>query len=496
MARRKIAYPDYAWWRLDEPNNLMVITGLMTFDAPLDYERLKAKLECLPSRFRRFRQRLVPSHLPFARPYWEDDPSFNIDSHLIRTQLPSPADQKSLQDLISTLLSKPLDPSRPLYEFYLVENYGQGSAFIARLHHSLADGISLMLVLLSLTDTTADPPANEQALDLAQVSKKSSNGSIKTLKSAVLNSDNWNSQRLWDEGKMILANPSTLRYRTRQLLDLAAATGRLVLRWPDPPTVFKGSIGMEKRAAWSEPIQLKDAKYIGKEFHCTVNDVLLAAVAGALGHYIDSRGSAADDLSIRGFIPVNLRPLVLDEELGNRFGLVFLSLPVGVADPVERLRQVKQNMDELKSSSEPIATYAIINLLGILPGRVEKIAANILDTKGTTVMTNVPGVQTQLYLAGAPINTVMGWVPQAGRIALGVSILSYNGKVWLGIATDNGLIPDPEVIIEFFQAEFTEMKSQAQKSRAERENRLKPMFSMLNDALHTLDELLAESRPD
>lgn len=496
MERKKISNPDYAWWRLDEPYNLMMITGLMTFDAPLDYERLKATLEHSLLRFRRFRQRLVLPDLPFRRPYWVDDSFFNLDSHLIRTQLPSPADQKTLQDLISTLMSTALDTSRPLWEFYLVENYGQGSALIARLHHSLADGIALMQVMLSLTDFVPNPSAAAQSPQSSSSSKGASTGPVKTLKSAVLNTDNWSTQRLWDEGKMIIFNPSVVRYRTRQIIDLAATAGRVALRRPDPPTIFKGPLGIEKRAAWSKPVALEDVKFIGKEFHSTVNDVLIAAVAGALGQYIESRGSTAEDLTIRGFIPVNLRPLELDEELGNKFGLVFLSLPVGIADPVERLRQVKQNMDELKSSSEPIATYGIISLLGALPARVEEIAASILDTKGTTVMTNVPGIQTQLYLAGAPINTVMAWVPQAGRIALGVSMLSYNGKVWLGIATDKGRVPNPDTIIEFFHAEFDDLRSQAQKSQAGRENRLKPMFSMLDEALNTLDGLLADANQE
>jgi WS/DGAT/MGAT family acyltransferase len=295
---------------------------------------------------------------------------------------------------------------------------------------------------------------------------------------------------------MIIFNPSVVRYRARQIIDLSATAGRVVLRKPDPLTVFKGPLGIEKRAAWSEPIDLKEVKYIGKEFHSTVNDVLLTAVAGALGQYIDSRGDIANDLSIRGFIPVNLRPIELDEDLGNKFGLVFLSLPVGIDDPIERLHKVRQNMDELKSSYEPIATFGLINLLGALPTRVEEIAANILDTKGTTVMTNVPGVQTQLYFAGAPLNTLMAWVPQAGRIGLGVSILSYNGKVWLGVATDKGLVPDPEAIVAFFQAEFNEMKSRAQTARAVRENRLKPMHSMLDEAMQTLDGLLEETKKE
>jgi len=496
MVRKTMSFADYTWWRMDDPNNLMVITGLMTFDAPLDYERLKAVIEHSFLRFRRFRQRLAPPESPFMRPYWEDDPNFDLASHLIRVQLPAPGDQRDLQDLISTLMGTQLDTSRPLWRFYLVENYGKGSAFIARMHHCLADGIALMQVLLSLTDTDANPSASDQTQDLAQDGKQSPSRPTQTRHSNVLNSGKWSAEDLWDEGKKMLFNPSHARQRTRQVIDLASATGKLALRWPDPLTVFKGPLGMEKRAAWSEPIDLKGVKSIGKAFHSTVNDVLLTAVAGALGQYIDSRGGAVKDLSIRGLIPVNLRPIELDEELGNKFGLVFLSLPVGIDDPIERLRRVKQNMDELKSSSEPLATFGIISLMGAVPSWVQEIAVDFFDTKGTTVMTNVPGTQTQLYLAGAPINTVMAWVPQSGRIALGVSIISYNGKVWLGIATDKGLVPDPEAIIAFFQAEYDEMSSRAQNLPAERQKELKTLLSMLEKANQTLDELLARTVKD
>ena len=492
MARKKISYPDHAWLRMDDPSNLMVITGLMTFDSPLDYERLNTVIANLLSRFRRFRQRLAPPVPPFMRPYWEDDPTFSIEEHLKIVQLPPPGDQKALQQLISELMSTELDYSRPLWEFYFVENYGTGSALIARLHHSMGDGIALTQVLLSLTDTEANPLPSDQPRDLAQNSRQPPGGPINTLKSGVLNSENLSPQKLWEEGKKVLLDPAHARYRTRQMFDLAATVGKLVLRRPDPLTVFKGSLGIEKRAAWSEPIELKDVKYIGKTFYSTVNDVLLAAVAGALGRYIDFRGEAAKDVSIRSFIPVNLRPIQLDEELGNKFGLAFLSLPMGISDPLERLRKVKQNMDEIKASSEAVATFGIINLLGAVPPWVEDIAVNFFDTKGTTIMTNVPGPQTQLYMAGMPINRVMAWVPQSGRIAFGVSIFSYNGKVWLGIATDKGLVPDPETIVDFFNIEYNEMKSLAQSTRAEQQKYLQPMLSKLDEAIQTLDDLLAE----
>ena len=492
MKRKKISYPDNAWLRLDDPNNLMVITGLMTFDEPLDYERLKAIIEQSFLRFTRFRQRLVPPEPPFMRPYWEDDPNFDLDAHLERLKLPSPADQETLQNLISGLMSKGFDYTRPLWQFYLVENYGNGGALIARLHHSIGDGISLLQLLLSMTTTVPNISINDHFENTAQYANQSPTAPGKTLKSSVLNEVKWSSQSLWEEGKKIICDPSHARYRTLQVIDLAASASRLALRLPDPPTVFKGSLGIEKCVAWSEPIELADVKYIGKTFNSTVNDVLISAVSGALGHYTENRGETTKGVSIHSFIPINLRPVKLDEELGNKFGMVILSLPIGIDDPVRRLRRVKHNMDELKSSSEAIATFGIINLLGAVPPRFEEMLADFFDTKGTLIMTNVPGPQLQLYLAGAPINTLMAWVPQTGRIAFGVSIVSYNGKVWLSVASDKGLVPDPETVITYFNDEFREMKLLAQETQAERQKYLKPMLSKLDEAIQTLDELLAE----
>jgi WS/DGAT/MGAT family acyltransferase len=493
VVRKKMSYPDHAWLRMDDPNNLMVITGLMTFDGPLDYERLKATIEPALLRFKRFRQRLVPPEPPFVRPFWEDDPYFDLESHLQRVELPAPGGQQALQELISQLMSTEMEYHRPLWQFYIVENYGEGSALVARLHHSIADGISLMQVLLSLTDTDPDAVPGGKPVESSQDGEGPPGGSTQTYRSGFLSSDNWNARRLWEEGEKLLNDPSHARHRTRQLVDLAATVGKLVMRRPDPATVFKGPLGLEKRAAWSEPVSLSGVKYIGKIYDSKVNDILLTAVAGALGRYLNFRGEAARGVSIRSFVPVNLRPIQLDEELGNKFGMVFLSLPLGIPDPIQRLHKVKQNMDEIKASSESVATYGVINLLGAVPSQVEEMAVSFFDTKASTIITNVPGPQTQLYLAGAPIHTTMAWVPQSGRIALGISIVSYNGKVRLGVATDESLVPDPETIVGFFREEYEEMLSRAQRFEAEWQKLVKPMLSMLDEALQTLDDLLAKS---
>lgn len=498
MPRKRIAFADHAWLRMDDPKNLMVITGLMTFDTPLEYERLESLIENSLLRIRRFRQRLVPSRLPWRRPYWEEDPHFDLAAHLERVTLPPPGDQKTLQELISRLMSTELDYAHPLWKFYLVENYGSGSAFIARLHHSIADGIALTQVLLSLTELASDILPTSQSRPLSQIEDRiQSIGDqaalepTKTLKSSSLASK-LSARDILDEGKRMLLHPSHAVHRARQGSHLAAAVGKIVLRWPDPATVFKGPLGKEKRAAWSEPIDLQDIKFIGKNLDSTVNDILITAVAGALGRYSEYRGVSAEDLNIRSFIPINLRPVELDERLGNKFGLLFLSLPLGITDPVERLHKIRQNMDDLKSSAEAFATFGIINLIGAVPARLEEAAIDFFDTKGTTIMTNVPGPRNQLYLAGAPINTIMAWVPQSGNISLGVSIISYNGKVWLGVATDKGLIPDPETIVSMFDLEYQELIDRAQTSQVERHERMHPTLSMLEETLQTLEGLLAE----
>ena len=296
----------------------------------------------------------------------------------------------------------------------------------------------------------------------------------------------------WVEGIWLLLHPSHALDHAHQGIDFASAVGKLALRQPDPETLFKGPLGNAKRATWSEPLDLQSVKAISTSFNCTINDILVTLVAGALGRYIADRGVSAEDLNIRSFIPINLRPVKLDEGLGNKFGLLFLSLPLGITDPVDRLYQIKQNMDELKSSAEAIATFGIINLIGAAPTWVEGIAVDFFDTKGTTIMTNVPGPRQQLYLAGVPITSLMGWVPQSGRISLGVSIISYNGSVWLGIATDQGLIPDPETIISMFYLEHQELTSRAAKAEEKRQETMHPMLARLNESLVELEDFLAE----
>jgi hypothetical protein len=201
-------------------------------------------------------------------------------------------------------------------------------------------------------------------------------------------------------------------------------------------------------------------------------------------------GENVDSKQITGLIPVNLRPTEFDGELGNKLGLVFLELPIGISDPISRQYELKRTMDDLKSSKEPVITYGLLNVLGASPDRLQDVVVRFFEKKSSIVITNVPGPKDQLFLGGVPVETIMAWVPQPGHLGVGISIISYFGKVWLGIATDNHLIPDPQSFINNFEDELEEMKYLVVGLNEKGGNPIVEMHSELDKALGTVDKLI------
>lgn len=444
MRFEPLAPVDQAWLRMEDPTNLMMVTGILIFDQPLDFDRLRATFEHRLLRFRRFRQRVVTVGNT-AR--WEDDPNFTLSAHLRRIALPAPHDQATLQDLVSDMMSTPIDFTKSPWQYHLIENYNGGCVLLGRLHHCIADGIALIRVLLAMTDESPDAPW-PSATDSHEPEHRARSPL------ATVNATVRSAEKLLADGFDLLGEPGKLAEVARTSAGSATALSRLVLMSPDPHTAFKGPLGVAKRAAWSQPVPLDAVKAIGRAVGGTVNDVLLAAVTGALRRYLQGRGQNVDGLDIRAAVPVNLRPPDEPLTLGNRFGLVFLSLPIGVDDPLDRLFDLKERMEAIKHSPEAIVAFGILMGLGVAPSALQDMGVSIFGSKATAVMTNVPGPREMLYMAGAPINQIMFWVPQSGRLGLGVSILSYAGNVTLGIATDSGLAPDPDEIITAFHEEF------------------------------------------
>ncbi len=348
MTRKPLSSVDTAWLRMEDPTNLMMITGILVFRTPMDYERLRMTVEERLLRFSRFRQRVGGSVT--GGYYWTDDADFDLDYHLPRASLPAPGDQAALQDLASLLASTQLDHSKPLWQVHFVEEYGDGCALICRLHHCIGDGLALVHVLLSLTDEEPDVPWPLFQPTVEARPHRRRRSKILQSPKATLQIARRVGGALIEQCQEMRADPSRAADLVRTGGRASYALARLLGYWPDPKTIFKGSLGIGKRAAWSDPIPLADVKSIGKGLGGTVNDVLLTAMSGALRHYLQSRDGKVDGLNFRAVVPVNLRPPGTEEELGNKFGLVFLSLPIGIADPQQRLQELKRRMDALKDS--------------------------------------------------------------------------------------------------------------------------------------------------
>ena len=425
---------DRTWLRMERPDNLMMITGVLTFDAPLERAHLDALLRHRLTFFPRFTQKVVDG-------VWVPDEDFDLDRHVHYETLAEPADRSTLRARISELVSTAVDPDRPLWSMHVIHNpRDERTVLLARIHHCIADGFALLYVLLGLTDADPDTPAERP---------------IEPVRNPVGLGLRKSAAELLAAGKAALealrALPAT--ELLKRAGEVSADLVHLATLSSEPRTRLRGALQAEKRAAWSGPVPVAEVKRIGKAFGgATVNDVLMAAVARSLRSYLERHGETPAEL--RTVIPVNLRQGEELKALGNHFGLVFLELPVGEADGRERLRLVKERMDRLKRSPEAFVLWRLMQLTGVAPKWVEDLVVRLLGAKTTGVMTNVPGPREPRYLAGEPIQTIMFWVPQTGRVGLGVSVFSYAGDVRLGLSVDAALVPDPETVLEAFPREL------------------------------------------
>ncbi|MFN3842701.1 MAG: WS/DGAT/MGAT family O-acyltransferase [Rehaibacterium terrae] len=450
LRREPMSKVDTAWLRMERPTNLMMITGVLMLAEPLTLSRLKKLVETRFLAYPRFRQKAVDGP---AGAVWEEDPDFDIDAHVRLTALPGRGGKRELERLVSQLASTPLDKTKPLWQFHLVERYDGGSALISRIHHCYADGIALVQVLLSLTDTERRA---KKGSDLRRAWLKDDHARVAQRVGALDRYVKLGGKVL-EKGMEMYRDPTLGMVLAREGSEIVRELAGALSLSDDPPTVLKGRLGVSKRVAWAEPLELEEVKAVGRACGCTVNDVLLASAAGALRGYLIDRGEAVDGLTLRATVPVNLRPLEHAKKLGNHFGLVFLELPVGEANPVRRLERVAANMRRLKNGRQAAATFGALAAVGMAPAGVQSLALDLFSRKASAVATNVPGPQMPLYLGGSEIREMMFWVPQTGSIGLGLSILSYNGRVHFGLIGDARLLPDPDAVIGRFRPEFEKL---------------------------------------
>lgn len=418
-----------AVWLQDSATNLMVINAVIITDR-IDLETFrttfrKRVLEVDGGRrFARFQHRVTWRG---STPWWESDPAFDITRHIVAVSTPGLTSTQTLQQFVGAEASRPLPADRPLWQFQLVEEFEAGtSALVVRVHHSIGDGMSLLEVIFSLMD---------------QARTTEETGIPKAVRPAA-----------GHPGR------SLLRLATLPL----AAPGVLIRRmfWPrDSHALHGAKVSGVKTVAWTAPMDLALFKEAKNRLGATVNDVLMACVSGALSRYLLERaGQVVGKFHVS--MPVNIRPADAPLALENRFAAVPLILPAGITDIRTRVQAVKARMDALKTSVEPIVVYGIQGaLLTFLPQAVSRALIDFLANKCTAVVTNVPGPQRDLLLAGRPVRGLMFWVPQRADIGVGISILSYAGKVQVGIIADGKLVPEARDLAAAFEAEFLALKT-------------------------------------
>ena len=461
--RVRMSPVDTAWLRMDSPGNLMMIVGVIVFDGPCDEPRLRRVLQEYLLPYFRFRARVVQDP---TGAWWEEDEDFDLDRHLVRIGLPGKGGTRELQKLVAQLAGQALDPQRPLWQFHLVENFDHGHALIVRIHHCIGDGIGLMGVVMGMTSSERDQDAAAPAPGRPREEREG--GLVEqwlepftamTVKAIDLTGSL--TGRMLAASSAFIVNPNAAAESAAELMRVATQVARdaaaLALMENDTPTSLKGKPGGSKAVAWNEPLSLADVKAIGKALGCSVNDVLLSCAAGAIGGYLRERGESVDGAELRAMVPVNLRPSGPPRSLGNKFGLVPLLLPVGIDDPIERVLEVRRRMNELKNGYIAPVALALLAAAGLAPRGLQRQALDLFASKATAVMTNVPGPQHALYLAGSHLKRMMFWVPQSGDIGVGISILSYDGGVQFGLVTDKKLCAEPQRIIDRFAPEFEKL---------------------------------------
>ena len=439
----------------------MHVGALVIFEGPPPgheefAEHIRSRLRLVP----RYRQKLAIPRFEMGRPFWVDDPSFNLDYHVRHTALPQPGSDEQLRQLVGRIFSQRLDRSKPLWEVWLVQGFEGGKfAVISKTHHALVDGVSgvdIATVLFDLQPVPPEPPEDdgwtpELEPSDADLIAEGVKGLVRT--------------PIGLAGRAIgaLGNPGLTVGSAREA---AEGVGEIV--WaglnPAPDVPLNVPIGPHRRVRWVQS-RLSDFKEIKDGLGGTVNDAVLAVVAGALGRWLRTRGVRSEGLELRALVPVSIRSQDERGALGNRIAAMRGPLPVYVTDPVERLQIVQESMGNLKQSKQALGAEVIAGLTDFAPPTLLAQASrlNFSTRLFNLIVTNVPGPQFPLYLLGREMLEIVPIAFLPENHALAIAIMSYNGKVDVGLLGDYDAMSDLEEFGQMLEESLAELLKQARK---------------------------------
>ncbi len=444
--RERVAADDASWIHMDSAKNPMVVSTLVRFGRSPDWPTVVTAFhDRVISCFPRFSQRVVaaPSTVGGVSALaWERDSHFHLDNHIQRDRAEGADPERAIQELVGRQTGVALISDRPRWRLHLIDDDHGGAAVLLRSHHSLADGLSLVQVLLALADPPADGSSHPQQMPLA-VTGEGAPGSVTTRKVSA-----------FDEALLNLVKPSALLAATTGARANAAVYRKLGLL-ADQRNPWRGELSGNKRFVWTNPAPLDAVKLVASATGATVNDLALAVVTGALHQYF--RPSSSIPYRVGATIPFNLRPLdePLAPELGNQIGLVFVNLPVGIGDSRTRLDHIRRRMARIKASPEGEIVRAGMAMIGAIPQRaMAKAWMDLFTRKSTAVITNIAGPSARLSLTGVPIESFMLWVPTSGQVGVGLSIVTYAGSLRLGVQVDTAVVTDVDRFVKLLEDEL------------------------------------------
>jgi len=460
MSSDRLTGLDASFLHLEDGCAHMHVAGVMIFEgSPPPYEELLEAIERRLGLVPRYRQRLA--FVPFGqgRPRWVDDPHLNLRYHVRATALPAPGSEDQLRELAGRVFAQQLDRDKPLWEIWLVDGLeGDRFAMLSKTHHALVDGISGVDIMSVLFDTSPEPAAptdpGERWLPRPLPS------AAQLLGEAIV-------ERATIPGELARSVRAVLRGPRRVAEGLRdAAVGVGAMAWaglnPAPPSPYNKSIGPHRRFTWVR-VNLADVKAIKNELGGTVNDVVLATIAGALGKHLRRRGQNTDGLELKAMVPVSVRADVERGALGNRVAAMMAPLPVWCQDPVARLDIVREELKGLKSGGQAVGAQVLTDLSGFAPATVMGQASRVMARQRffNVVVTNVPGPQIPLFLAGRRMTDPFPMVPLAKNQALGVALLSYAGRINFGLVGDYDLMWDLDDFADDVRESLAELAAEA-----------------------------------
>jgi diacylglycerol O-acyltransferase len=463
----RLSSVDVSFLTNESASSHMHVGGILIFEGPppsyddlLDH--IRGRLHLVP----RFRQKLAHPPVQTGRPFWVDDPNFNLTYHVRHSALPAPGSEEQLRKMAARVFSQQLDRTKPLWELWLVQGLTRKRfALITKTHHALVDGVSGVDIATVLFDTKPVPEPAEPDHDWVPDPEPSSANLAAKGVEGLLGTPVRVARRL----EQAIQHPQVT---LRQAAEAVEGVGEIGWAFanPAPKVPLNVDIGSHRRFVWVRS-DLAQMKRVKDALGGTVNDVVLAVVAGGVREWLHGRGIRTEGLELRAQVPVSIRAEDERGQLGNRLAAMRAPLPVYIADPVRRLQTVTRAMRGLKQSKQALGAEVITRFNDFAPPTLLAQAARInFSTRlFNLVVTNVPGPQIPLYVLGRELEDIfpVGFLPP--HQALFVAIMSYNGGINFGLLADYDSIDDVELIAEGIERSIAELADAADAASQEPE---------------------------